>query len=93
MTTSYASGNKELIDKNGNILPTVSQEEAVQNGYNLLRSKSGTQNEQLLLVAHNGHSFDQNRLIRFLNTGSSLGIDEKKIYLDDSLPTLIKVIE
>ena len=40
--------------------------------------------EQVLLVAHNGHSFDQNRFVTLIDKSGGLSNFEDKIYFGDS---------
>ena len=41
---------------------------------------------RIILVALNGHTFNQSCLIRFLDKGQRLNVDKKLIYFGDSLP-------
>ena len=51
-------------------------------------------NEQLLLVAHNGHTFDQNRFLNSIHEASgSEYLDESSTFFEDNLPTFRKAFK
>ena len=67
--------------------------EAVTHILEFLKSEMVKGTEQILLVAHNGHTFDQSRLISFLDKGGRSNIDEKCLYFGDSLPACRNVFK
>ena len=90
---SYATGQKALVDKDGKLLPTTSLQKAAEEVSQFLY-KMKSNNEQLLLVAHNGHTFDQNRFLNFIHEASgSEYLDESSTFFGDSLPTSRKVFK
>ena len=82
LSVSYATGQKALVDKDGKLLPTTSLRKAAEKVSHFLY-KMKSNNEQLLLVAHNGHTFDQNRFLNFIHEASgSKYLDESSISLE-----------
>lgn len=90
---NYSTGKKSMVDKDGRILQTVTLEEAAEKVTRYLKAKMDTNVEQLLLVAHNGHSFDQNRFIAFMDKSGILSCLEDKIYFGDSYQACKKVLK
>ena len=64
---NYSNGKKEMVDKDGIVLDTVTSEEAAEKVTRYLKARIDTNVEQILLVAHNGHSFDQNRFVTLID--------------------------
>eukprot|EP00112_Aurelia_sp_Birch-Aquarium-sp1_P014841 Seg323.9 transcript_id=Seg323.9/GoldUCD/mRNA.D3Y31 product="hypothetical protein" protein_id=Seg323.9/GoldUCD/D3Y31 len=93
LKVSYATGKKELLNKDGNVLPTVTHMEAVTEILEFLKLKMVEGNGRILFVAHNGHTLDQSHLLKFLDKGGPLNIDEKFLYFGDSLPACRKVFK
>ena len=90
---SYVTGQKALVDKDGTLLPTASLQKAAEEVSQFLY-KMKSNNEQLLLAAHNGHTFDQNRFLNFIHeAGGSEYLDEISTFFGDSLPAFRKVFK
>ena len=69
LSVSHATGQKALVDKDGKLLPTTSLQKAAEEVSKFLY-KMKSNNEQLLLVSYNGHTFDQNRFLNFVHEAS-----------------------
>ena len=82
-----------MIDEDGKLLPTTSLQNAAKEVSQLLY-KMKSNNEQLLLVAHNGHTFDQNRFLNSIHEASdSEFLDESSTFFEDSLPAFRKAFK
>ena len=82
-----------MVDKDGKLLPTTSLQKAAEEVSQFLY-KMKSNNEQLLLVAHNGHTFDENRFLNFIHEASgSEYLDESSTFFGDSLPAFRKVFK
>ena len=66
MSVSYVSGMKQLVNRNKEVLPTISQVDAAEKVLTYLIGLLRATEAPLLLTAHNGNSFDQPKLIAFL---------------------------
>ena len=75
----YSTGKKKMVDKDGIVLDTVTSEEAAEKVTGYLKARIDTNVEQVLLVAHNGHSFDQNRFVTLIDKSGGLSNFEDKI--------------
>ena len=89
----YSNGKKEMVDKDGIVLDTVTSEEAAEKVTGYLKVTIDTNVEQVLLVAQNGHSFDQNRFVTLIDKSGGLSNFEDKIYFGDSYPACKKVLK
>ena len=78
-----------MVDKDGIVLDTVTSEEAVEKVTGYLKARIDTNVEQVLLVAHNAHSFDQNRFVRLIDKSGGLSNFEDKYILE----TAIRLVE
>ena len=82
-----------MVVKDGKLLPTTSLQKAAEEVSQFLY-KMKSNNEQLLLVAHNGHTFDENRFLNFIHEASgSEYLDESSTFFGDSLPAFRKVFK
>ena len=54
-SANYSTGKKEMVDKDGIVLDTVTSGEPAEKVTRYLKAKIDTNVEQVLLVAHNGH--------------------------------------
>ena len=66
MSVSYVSGKKQLVNRNKEVLPTISQVDAAEKVLTYLIGLLRATEAPLLLIAHSGNSFDQPKLIAFL---------------------------
>ena len=90
---NYSTSKKEMVDKDGIVLDTVTSEEAAEKVTGYLKARIDTNVEQVLLVAHNGHSFDQNRFVTLIDKSGGLSNFEDKIYFGDSYQACSKVLK
>ena len=81
------------MDKDFKSIPTTSLQKETEEVPQCLH-KMKSSNEQLLLVAHNGHTFDLNRFLNFTQKANSSEYSEKaKVLFGDSLLTFRKVFK
>ena len=93
LSVSYATGQKALVDKDSKLFPSTSLQKAAEEVSQFLY-KMKSNNEQLLLVAHNGHTFDHNRFLNFIHEASgSEYLDESSTFFGDGLPAFRKVFK
>ena len=78
LSVSCATGQKTLADKYGKFLPATSLQNAAEEVSQFLH-KMKSNNEQLLSVVHNGHTFDQNRFLNFIHEASASEYLDKTI--------------
>ena len=65
-TVSYKTGKKTLVSRQNEEMPAVSPLEAAKAVTEYLIHVCRSSESPVLLIAHNGHSFDQPRLLAFL---------------------------
>ena len=88
----YSNSKKEMVDKDGIVLDTVTSEEAAEKVTEYLKARIDTNVEQVLPVVHNGHSFDQNRFVTLIDKSCGLSNFEDRIYFGDSYHAGKKVL-
>ena len=96
MSVSYVSGKKQLVNRNKEVLPTISQVDATENVLTYLIGLLRATEASLLLIAHNGNSFDQPKLIAFLQKHGNymdMHAPESKIFFGDSYQTSRRVLK
>ena len=89
-TVSYKTGKKTLVNRENEEMPAVSPLEAAKAVTEYLIHVCRSSESPVLLIAHNGHSFDQPRLLAFLREQeqiAKLSPFMGKIYFSDSKPT------
>ena len=85
---SYVSGKKQLVNRNKEVLPTISQMDAAEKVLTYLIGLLRATEAPLLLIAHNGNSFDQPKLIAFLQKhGNYMDMHtlESKIFFETAI--------
>ena len=90
---NYSTDKKDTVDKDGIFLDTVTSEEAAEKVLQYLKVGIDTNVEQVLLVAHNGHSFDQNHFVTLIDKSGRLSNFEDKIYFGDSYQACKKILK
>ena len=89
-TVSYKTGKKTLMNRENEEMPAVSPLEAAKAVTEYLIDVCRSSESPVLLIAHNGHSFDQPRLLTFLREQgqmAKLAPFMGKIYFSDSKST------
>ena len=89
----YSISKKETVGKDGIVLDTVTSEEAAEKVTRYLKARIDTNVEQVLPVAHNGHSFDQNCFVTLIDKSCGLRNFEDRIYFGDSYQACKKVLK
>ena len=89
----YSNGKKEMVDKDGIVPDTITSEKAAEKVTGYLKARIDTNVEQVLLVAHNGHSFHQNRFLTLIDKSCGLSNFEDKVYFGDSYQACRKVLK
>ena len=82
-----------MVDKDGVVPDTIASEEAAEKVTGYQKARIDTNVEQVLLVAHSGHSFDQNRFVTLIDKSGGLSYSEDKIYFGDSCQACKKVLK
>ena len=94
LSVSYSTGEKRLVNSNGELKDTVTAKYAASKIVEFVKQvMSG--NTPVILVAHNGNSFDHNRLLLFLERNHELYELSESLpetsFFGDSLPTVRKL--
>ena len=88
MSVGYVSGKKQLVNTNKEVLPTISQVDAAEKVLTYLIGLLHATEAPLLLIAHNGNSFNQPKLIAFLQKhGNYMDMHalESKFFLETAI--------
>ena len=88
MSFNYVSGKKQLVNRNKEVLPTISQVDAAEKVLTYLIGLLRATEAPLLLIAHNGNSFDQPKLIAFLQNTAIIWICmhlSRKFFLETAI--------
>ena len=96
MSVSYVSDKKQLVDRNKEVIPTISQVDVAEKVLTYLIGLLCATETPLILIAHNGNSFNQPKLIAFLQKqGNYMDIHalESKIFFGDSYQTSRRVLK